>query len=59
MDEKVYTLDEARRALALKECRDFGHDFELEPRRLMDEAPPGISCSRCGWRGVVTMGEKP
>lgn len=59
MSEPTYTLAEAQRVLALTECRDFGHDWDFEPRRMMDEAPPGIACARCGWRGEITMGDKP
>jgi hypothetical protein len=57
--QPTYTLAEAARELARRECRARGHDFTFMERRLMDEAPTGIVCIRCGWTGDVTMGEKP
>ena len=58
-DEQRFTLAEARREIARRTCHDRGHDFDFKPRRLMDEAPTGIICARCGWSGTITMGEKP
>lgn len=55
-DEPTYTLDEARRVMALRECATYGHEWNVvqnlqRPRRLV--------CDRCGWSGVVTMSERP
>ena len=57
--EHTYTLTEARRELAIRECGARGHDWEFAPRRMVDAAPTAILCARCGWKGAVTMGVNP
>lgn len=57
MTEHRYTLEEAQRELALRECTNFGHNWQVisdagkQPRR--------ITCDRCGWSGSVAMGDRP
>ena len=56
-DEPTYTLDEARRVMALRECSDYGHDWNIIEN--MAQGPLRFSCGRCGWSGAVTMNERP
>lgn len=46
MNERRYTLDEAKRELAKQSCRLHGHDFQVEVRAGGD--PERILCERCG-----------
>lgn len=55
--EPRFTLDEARRELALTECANFGHDWSIHSD--FGQQPRRISCDRCGWSGSVVMGERP
>jgi hypothetical protein len=47
-----YTLEEAARELARRECGGHGHDFEMIV--VFGGEPTGIICARCGrsWRIV-------
>jgi hypothetical protein len=46
-DDRTYTLAEAERILAKRECFNHGHDFEVMiDNRTSD--PAAIMCTRCG-----------
>lgn len=44
-DEPRYTLDEARRLLAERECAIHGHSWDVITR---DGGPHSLICSNCG-----------
>lgn len=54
-DEPRYTLDEARRELARRECGYHGHDYETTVRP--NHEPVTFFCNRCGktW-GATRLG---
>lgn len=45
-DEPTYTLDEARRVLARRECGAHGHDWTVLQK--MTGVPYLVCCGRCG-----------
>lgn len=50
-EEQRYTLDEAEKELALRECRNHGHSWDvIEARTIGDPlaAPMAVVCNRCG-----------
>ena len=57
MDEKTYTLDEARRVMRIQECRDHGHSWDVVEN--WTAGPMRLTCGTCGWSGTVTMGDRP
>lgn len=54
--EPKYTLAEAQRVLALRECAENGHDW-IDIRSY--EVPVAVVCTRCGWNGRIVMDPKP
>jgi hypothetical protein len=46
-DEPRYTLDEAQRELARRECGMFGHNFDVQIIYGNGD-PQVVMCSRCG-----------
>lgn len=51
MTEKRFTLDEARKELALRECSNHNHDWTvIVVRDLCDrfDRPIAVTCERCG-----------
>lgn len=53
----LYTLAEARAAIAREECRRFGHELDMV---MADNLPVAISCGRCGgFRARVVHEEGP
>ena len=46
MNEPLYTLGQARRALALEECARHGHDWDII--QVFGGRPTGLVCARCG-----------
>ena len=57
MAEPTYTLEEAERELAKRECAAHGHSWDVIEN--MAEGPLRIVCVQCGWSGDVTMGDRP
>ena len=57
MSDRTYTLAEAQRELALRECARHGHTWTIHQN--IASGPLRISCDRCGWSGGVTMGPRP
>lgn len=50
MTEQLFTLDEARKELALQQCREFGHNWSVvAPRTYADPCgtPIEVRCERC------------
>lgn len=54
MTASTYTLDEARRVLALQECGRHGHSWQIIER--FGGIPVGLLCDTCGERYGVTDG---
>lgn len=51
MTEQRFTLEEARRELALRECAEHGHGWSVvTARELCDrfDRPVSVVCSTCG-----------
>lgn len=50
MSEPTYTLEEARRAIALEACTQYGHSWDVIAVRTYAD-PPGtpvaVQCNRC------------
>lgn len=61
MSEQTYTLSEAQRELALRECARWGHEWEVVSGYTIatQHTPLAIKCGRCGWSGKVEMGDQP
>lgn len=51
-DDQTYTLAEAERILAKRECLNHGHDFEIMIDNLTSD-PTTIICTRCGRNWTV------
>lgn len=51
-----YTLEEAKSALALRKCRDFGHDLDVVQSSVGKSGyiPLTVTCDRCdkAWKVV-------
>lgn len=56
-EPKRYTLAEAQREPALKECQLHGHSFDVTETRNGGGRLIGIGirCGQCGWGGRVEM----
>ena len=52
-----YTLEEARREFARRECANHGHSWNVI--QSVGGGPMRIVCESCGWSGAVEMGERP
>lgn len=51
MDERLYTLDEARKIIGREKCRRNGHDLEQTVIRDMGDTAscdPIVHCIQCG-----------
>lgn len=55
--EPRYTLREAQREMALRECANFGHSWQIISVEF--GKPVQIICDSCGWSGSVAMGDRP
>lgn len=54
--EQRYTLDEARQQLALEECREYGHSWDVDEARTYADptgTPLAVVCTRCRVRHHV------
>jgi len=53
--ERLFTLSEAQAELALRECRQEGHDFQTI-KVFGDSSPVQLSCVKCGstWSVIPT-----
>lgn len=54
MSQRRYTLDEAARELALRQCQAEGHDWEICEEMCV--GPVALICSRCGEARPVGRG---
>lgn len=54
MTEQTYTLDEAKRELTLRRCRENGHAWAVGPQRMCEAYPSFIVCQRCGETAPVS-----
>lgn len=48
--QALYTLADARRALALEECHQYGHQWEVVAVRTLADpygTPVAVQCTRC------------
>jgi hypothetical protein len=56
VQEPLYTLDEAKRLLAVGTCLRIGHDLEIF---VVDKSidPVAITCTRCGEGWAVVKKE--
>jgi hypothetical protein len=57
MSEPTYTLAEAQRELARRQCATTGHEWNI--LSAYPGGPPvRITCASCGWAGSIAMGER-
>jgi hypothetical protein len=56
-EQKTYTLEEARRELARRECEHHGHSWDVIS--TIGAGPEAVVCTQCGWAGTVAMGKAP
>jgi hypothetical protein len=52
-EEQRYTIEEAVREIALRDCVLHGHDYEIITR-MGENRPHLVYCSRCGESWLVS-----